>query len=649
MEARTREPLDIAEGQSVCHMNGCDLGLAESWISLVFRRFASSCLGHSSQRSTATRMTNRPTIRNFDFVALCLAVAVYLSLTLPHIELPGLEYDEALFVNASLGNMDGSFVSYQVVFFGKKIPLMVYPYIGAVKSFLYGPIFSAFGVSLLTIRAPMLIVGSMTLVLIYAFTKLMFGRWVALISLVLCATDPALLYATKLDWGPVALGMFFKISSLLFLFLWYQRRKLLYAISGSVLLGMGLYDKGIFAWFIIGLALATLLVAKRALREIDVRTIVLSLTFFLLACSPFLAYIVGNTNAISPSINPASEVTLEPKIRLFLSTLGGTAVYGYVNMEDPPGMFGPGLNSVLLHGTLVPLALIVCLCALGTAALGLKALSYAMSRRVLFVLIIVSAIFVQIMGLKNASGPQHFVTLLPFPQIIISYVFVWLVRQRTRSRSTSDVAIGNPHRRTLRLALVFVFLTLIVASNLRMDYVYVDSFERIGGRGIWSDAIYGLVDFCREHPNNTFVLMEWGFNTQLLALGSGTVRKIEFQLSYEHPPTQDDFERLYKLVEDSSKLFVFHAPEYPSPYHAETYQLFLRAVESAHMEMSTTKIFYQRDGAPVITVYKVAQTSTGSDTSYHMPTAGGYLDVSLSGQPQTIFCYCSHSKGDPRP
>jgi len=164
-----------------------------------------------------------------------------------------------------------------------------------------------------------------------------------------------------------------------------------------------------------------------------------------------------------------------------------------------------------------------------------------------------------------------------------------------------------------------------------MDCMYLDSFEQIGGRGFWSDAIYGLVDFSRERPGKTLVLMEWGFNTQLLALGSGTVRKIEFQWSYERRPTQEDFERLYELVKDSSNLFVFHAPKYL--LDVDSYQLFFRVVDSAQMELSIAQTFYQRDGDPVIIIYEVRQTSVGCAKSLPMPNTRGRAYVFHSEQP----------------
>src|ERR1039458_2521284 len=63
---------------------------------------------------------------------------------------PGLQADETLFVNAAKLRIPGEFITHQI----DGIPIMVFPYIGALKSWIYAPIFSLFGSSPLTIRLP---------------------------------------------------------------------------------------------------------------------------------------------------------------------------------------------------------------------------------------------------------------------------------------------------------------------------------------------------------------------------------------------------------------------------------------------------------------------------------------------------------------
>jgi hypothetical protein len=62
---------------------------------------------------------------------------------------PGLYYDELLFVPAAMGRHEAFQTPYGS-WLG--LPIMIFPYIGALKAWIYAPIFRLFGVSALTIR-----------------------------------------------------------------------------------------------------------------------------------------------------------------------------------------------------------------------------------------------------------------------------------------------------------------------------------------------------------------------------------------------------------------------------------------------------------------------------------------------------------------
>ena len=91
------------------------------------------------------------------------------------IKYPGLYYDETLFLNAALGGLDNSFIHKKI--FG--IPVMLMPYIGAVKAYIFYPIFYFFGVSPETIRIPSIIISTLTLILSFFLSKEIFNKWVA--------------------------------------------------------------------------------------------------------------------------------------------------------------------------------------------------------------------------------------------------------------------------------------------------------------------------------------------------------------------------------------------------------------------------------------------------------------------------------------
>src|SRR5712692_10296134 len=90
---------------------------------------------------------------------------------------PGIHTDAALEVDAFYSC--GSPV-YRVRVFHTQVPLMVMSYLGALKSWLYLPIFSIWDSSPVTLRAPMLLVGSVTIWLFHLFLERISGRRAAL-------------------------------------------------------------------------------------------------------------------------------------------------------------------------------------------------------------------------------------------------------------------------------------------------------------------------------------------------------------------------------------------------------------------------------------------------------------------------------------
>ena len=138
---------------------------------------------------------------------LLIPIAVYLFFSLSDLDLPGLQYDEVLFANAALGNLDGSFVAWETTVAGYRLPVMLMPYIGAVKAYLYYPIFKFWGSGVAAVRLPVILLGLVTLIFTFALVRQTLGPCTALVGVVLLASDPTFIFMQKTDWGPIALMM----------------------------------------------------------------------------------------------------------------------------------------------------------------------------------------------------------------------------------------------------------------------------------------------------------------------------------------------------------------------------------------------------------------------------------------------------------
>src|SRR5436190_19352630 len=181
-------------------------------------------------------------------------LVIYVALASYKIHLPGLYYDEILFVGPAAGERP------YLKCFG--LPLLIFPYIGALKSWIYTPIFALFGVSPISIRLPAILISCGTLALGYSLVRrILTPRWAVAFTLA-CATHPGFVLLTKVDLGPIALMLFFKALCLYLLFQWLQTPRFFsWFLAGAIAAcALGFFDKFNFIWFVVALVFSSLAV-----------------------------------------------------------------------------------------------------------------------------------------------------------------------------------------------------------------------------------------------------------------------------------------------------------------------------------------------------------------------------------------------------
>ena len=99
----------------------------------------------------------------WEIPTLLVLLAIYVALATYKIHLPGLYYDEMLFVGPATGA--------QPYLKRLGLPLLTFPYIGALKSWIYTPIFALFGVSPASVRLPAILISCGTLALGYSLVR----------------------------------------------------------------------------------------------------------------------------------------------------------------------------------------------------------------------------------------------------------------------------------------------------------------------------------------------------------------------------------------------------------------------------------------------------------------------------------------------
>lgn len=544
---------------------------------------------------------------------LFVACTLYIVLSCSFLRQPGLEYDEVLMSSAAL-NIDGSFLAYSYKAADHIIPLMLMTYIGAIKAYIYKPIFMLLQPTALTVRLPVIIIGLIALVFTYLLVKDLFGNRVAFIAALLLATDPSYIFHVRADWGPVALMLLFKVGSLYFLARFAQTSRSGFLAIGALFLGLGLYDKANFLWYLFALPLPALMMwGEECRRRFTLHNVTIAVVFFLFGSWPLLLYNImkkGATFKGQMQQTGSLLTVLQYKTNLLIVTLNGNAAYHFFSGGRLIGPFSSvngtpadnySLATTLLvaidfRGSLMPFALpgavlliVIFLCFKQAAA----------QRAILFFCLLSLLILFQIYITPKATGSHHIMMLYPFPQIIVAYAVSVLLSLRFSSIKRSQML-----RAIIRPVSIGI-LAVLITSNLVADVKYLQFFVESGGRGIWSDAIYDLADYAEQNSDHKFVLMDWGFDTQLQLLSRGRIKREEFfgTLLAEKQETELMDELYQKVSKEDNDTFIFHAPQ--STQFSRPRRIFDLMLEKYGLAAETTKVFYQRDGEPVYILQRV--------------------------------------------
>ena len=549
------------------------------------------------------------------FVLVLVAVGIYLCCSLVHLELPGLHYDEVLFANAAMGNVDGSFVAWEIHIGRSKLPVMLMPYIGALKAYLYAPIFAIFKPGVIAVRLPTVILGLLTLILTFVVVKPWLGEKVALVTLFLLASDPTFIFTNKLDWGPAALMMVLRMASLYLLQRWLVAAKPWLLALAGLLLGLGIYEKVIFIWFVAALLIAfPICFWQRVKSPMSLRALSLFLGCFVLGCCPLIAY---NLQFHWMTFNNPNKLNLSPGQESFLrtiilmKTLNGTAINEFTSNEEfqrlplllqreGSAALGRLINPWYGQRSQSPSTLTVPALLM---AVGLILILWKMGRlqagaRVHFFLLLCVFMTAFIYLTPGSTGIQHFAMLYPFPTTLIGFAACSLgkegeIRSRKWLASLGDLA-----------GLAWVGILLL--AQLSVDVDTLKLFVRQGGVGIWTDAIYKLADYANEHGESSFTLMDWGFNNQLLVLTQGRIQKEEvFAKVSAAPGDEERIRAMHAYLTRPKSLLVFHAPGYEV---VPMLQFFERALQRYNLEARKVATFHQRDGQPVYLLYEVLRS-----------------------------------------
>ena len=188
-----------------------------------------------------------------------LAVALYLLLVLPQLNLPGLHYDEAR--EAGLNALEmlhhqnvQAFRSAGVQIGSLFLPIMVQDYIGALNVYLALPLIAAFGATVTALRLLAVAAGLATLLLAWRLGDEL-GQlagssqpWTGGIAALLLASSPSFLFWSRQGIFVTNIVVTLAVATVWAAVRWQRTRQAGWLYMAAFLAGVGLWSKLLFVW-----------------------------------------------------------------------------------------------------------------------------------------------------------------------------------------------------------------------------------------------------------------------------------------------------------------------------------------------------------------------------------------------------------------
>jgi hypothetical protein len=504
---------------------------------------------------------------------------------------PGVETDEALFTSGIWNIGPIAFIR----IFKVDYPTMVMTYVGALKAFLWRPIFALLGVTAESIRFPALVIGALSVWCFYRLALQTVGVRAALAGVALLATDTIYLLTVRWDWGPVAIQHLTLTGGLLALVRFHQTSRRVFLFFGFFAFGLALWDKALFAWSLAALGVAGLIVFPREVwSRVRVVTVLVATAGLLAGAYPLIRYNVKNNWITFLSNAAKNEEGYAGKVRLLLHTLNAQATGAPIIREwwDGParplesggekavarfaGWFGSpqtNLHPYLLLGSLLALPFVW-----RTPA----------GRAILFSVVWMAATWIQMASVQlGGTSTHHTILLWPMPVLIIAAGLAWASLRIPRGGIVLAVVIGAA-----------------CLWNLAVTATWYTNLLRYGGVPAWTDAIYPVSDALRNTRAEKVCLVEWGFFDTLNGLHQGTL-----PLCITDDPVTDDGRRYASMqIANSNYVFLTHTPKNRTePDRTERFLKFAGEQGYRREEIGT---FADSNGRPVIELFRFVNAAS---------------------------------------
>lgn len=540
---------------------------------------------------------------------------------LSYLPLPGLQYDEILFLHPYLNDWSLFRARIEDI----SIPLMLMSYVGALKTLLYWPLYHWLPPSVWTVRLPMLLLSCVNVWLIFRLGRRLWSPRAGVLAAALAATDPTLALTQLFDWGPVTIQVFLSLSAALSFLAWRSTANPWRLALCGLCCGLALWNKAIFVWVLMAVGVAAIVCWPRILFTADAwrralghwRTWLWASLAFLVGASPFIAYNLKR-QASTVTDNAQFEDTFPfHKLSAMAASLDGHLIASGIGFSSVwMGHCSDGVTQQLAlisplpetlqwlpEATLTPYALFA------AAMLLLWQWRKNAARIGLFLLLVfLIHCALAIMSRNGGTGLHHYAPVLPL--VFLTIGGAWHL---ACSRATGNTTPGGAIRhRWLPSALLAVAILLPIQSAITLG-AWQQRVSSCGDHQLWTHTSEALAAHVRSRPEQRFHVTDWGIDPQANYFG----RKRGFVafmgvLNLEPATEGPQYEEVARLFADPATRLVSYRPGAEViPSHRETLDKLL-AIH--HYRLIEELTILDRKGRPVYWVWKL-ETATNEHGS----------------------------------
>jgi 4-amino-4-deoxy-L-arabinose transferase-like glycosyltransferase len=606
-------------------------------------------------------------IRLSPYLALIVAISAFLSISLHQLALPGLYYDEALDLVPMLQVMHGEPVTLlRGIGFSLgnyTYPIMLMDYMGSLNGYLSLPFMALLGPGVVAARVAPIFFSAVTIVLAFALARSWFGRGVAAVTALLLAVNPSFIWFSRQGISVTSVMTIFSLGSLLLLDHWWRREKKdwrlgirdlgveirqssivnpkskiqnLKLIGAGLLLGLGLWAKLIFLWWIVALGAMTLVWLLASPRQIGrklaqmVRPMLWMLLGLLIGAAPLIYYNLYDL------LRQPFDLHHAYTLGLLFKSLGQPTDYGvnnldfWANLQKAIADFNVFIDGSYFWYNGVPYSNVYAVPTFLIAVITGSVLAFVRHEWHKWLAVLAAIAVTVLISAFTVSGlwATHLFIMLPLPQMVVAVAAVWLACEPGRwgaresggkgaARSTayeeqgsevgagfipatSTPAISNPQSPISRspwLAglLVVILLALPVWRDLWVSEQQHATLTRTGGSGRFSDAVYKLATHLDTEHIDAPIALDWGIEKSVRVLTADRVRPEEI-FGFSAQPDDTFKQQVQELLRDPSRQYIVLWDRF-AVYNRR--QAFTQIANSMGMQVTETFIAHEQSGLPV--------------------------------------------------